>query len=86
MPTPDERPEWADYADYWKNTLAGVSLTFAILPTIMFGLRVYASRMVSRKVRADDILMGVALILMWGNTASVLLSKCLSCLRSLDLS
>lgn len=65
---------WAHYAEFWKNTLAGVSLTFAIIPTIVYGLRVYASRMVSNKVRADDILMGVAVVLMWGNTASVCLS------------
>ena len=62
------------YAEYWKDTLAGVSLTFAILPTIVFCMRVYASHMISHRYRADDILMGCAVVLMWGNTASVLLS------------
>jgi hypothetical protein len=71
----DQEPEWAHFAEFWKNTLAGVSITFAILPTIMFCLRVYASHLVSSRVRADDILMGVAVLLMWGNTASVLLSS-----------
>ena len=70
----DEEKPWAAYAEYWKNTLAAVSLTFAIIPTIVYGLRVYSSHMVSKRVRPDDILMGAAVIFMWGNTASVCLS------------
>lgn len=70
-----EEPAWAAEAEYWKNVLAGVSLTFAIIPTIAWCMRLYASHMVSNKIRADDILMGCAVLLMWGDTAAVLMSK-----------
>ena len=63
------------YAQHWKTVLTAVSLTFAILPTIVFCMRAYASHIVSHKIRADDILMGCAVVLMWGNTAAVLMSK-----------
>lgn len=71
---PDEKEPWADSAEYWKNVLFGVSLTFGIIPTLAYALRVCASIKVSRKVRADDIFMGFAVLFMWGTTAAVCMS------------
>ncbi|KAJ6789518.1 hypothetical protein PWT90_03099 [Aphanocladium album] len=70
-----EEPWWAGRARYWKLTLSAASLTFAILATIFYLLRVYASRLSRRLVRPDDIFMGLAVVFMWAETAAVLL-KC----------
>ncbi|KND87613.1 hypothetical protein TOPH_07738 [Tolypocladium ophioglossoides CBS 100239] len=58
---------------YWKRVTIAVPLTFTILATIVYMLRVYATRKISSKVRAEDVLMGCAVVLMWGDTASILL-------------
>lgn len=68
-------PWWAGRARYWKTTLLATSLAFAILATIFYLLRVYASRLARRRVRPDDIFMGFAVAFMWAETASVLLSE-----------
>ncbi|KAM3445778.1 hypothetical protein NHJ13734_000231 [Beauveria thailandica] len=57
----------------WRLTLPAVSLTFGILASAVFALRVYASRFASRKMRAEDVLMGISVVLMWGTVASVLM-------------
>lgn len=58
----------------WRLTLPAVSLTFGILASTIFALRIYASRFAACKIRAEDVLMGVGVVLMWGTVASVLLS------------
>lgn len=70
----DNAPWWTDRAHYWKQTLAGVSLAFGILATFFYGLRIWASKIAKRRVRTDDIWMGFAVLFMWAETASVLLS------------
>ncbi|UNI18199.1 hypothetical protein JDV02_004482 [Purpureocillium takamizusanense] len=65
-------PESAEAAE-WRQLLAGVSIGFGSFATIAFLMRVFASRMVSAKVRLDDVLMGCAVLLMWGDVAAVLL-------------
>ncbi|KAM3513028.1 hypothetical protein MY11210_003333 [Beauveria gryllotalpidicola] len=57
----------------WRLTLPAVSLTFGILASIVFALRVYASKFASCKMRAEDVLMGISVVLMWGTVASVLM-------------
>ncbi|PQK11225.1 hypothetical protein BB8028_0002g15430 [Beauveria bassiana] len=57
----------------WRSTLSAVSLTFGILASAVFALRVYASRSASCKMRAEDVLMGISVVLMWGTVASVLM-------------
>ncbi|KAJ4152868.1 hypothetical protein LMH87_009388 [Akanthomyces muscarius] len=74
-PGGNHEPWWAGRARYWKTTLLATSLTFAILATIFYALRVYASRKSRRIVRPDDIFMGLAVVFMWAETAAVLL-KC----------
>lgn len=72
----------------WRMTLPAVSLTFGILASAVFVLRVYASRFASCKIRAEDVLMGISVVLMWGTVASVLLSECCpacSCFRDIFL-
>ena len=70
----------------WRQALAGVSLTFAILPSILYILRIAALRRVSRKPRADDVLMGFAVVLLWGSTAAALMSEfSMSCSSSLNV-
>lgn len=73
-PGGDHEPWWAGRARYWKTTLSAASLTFAILATTVYLLRVYASRVARRLVRPDDIFMGLAVVFMWAETAAVLLS------------
>lgn len=71
-----ETPWWAGRAAYWKLTLAATAIPFAILPTVAYALRVYASHRVARgRVRADEVIMGFAVVFMWAETASVLLSE-----------
>ena len=70
----DNAPWWIDRAYYWKQTLAGASLTFGVLATLFYGLRIWASKIAKRRVRADDVWMGFAVFFMWAETASVLLS------------
>ncbi|GJN84095.1 hypothetical protein PLIIFM63780_007648 [Purpureocillium lilacinum] len=66
-------PESAEAAA-WRELLAGVSIAFGSIATIAFLLRVIASRVVvSAKVRLDDVLMGCAVLLMWGDVTAVLL-------------
>ncbi len=74
-PGGNHEPWWAGRARYWKTTLLATSLTFAILATIFYALRVYASRKSRRIVRPDDIFMGLAVVFMWAETAAVLLSE-----------
>lgn len=74
-PGGNHEPWWAGRARYWKTTLLATSLTFAILATIFYALRVYASSKSQRIVRPDDIFMGLAVVLMWAETAAVLLSE-----------
>jgi len=67
-------PESAEAAA-WRELLAGVSIAFGSIATIAFLLRVIASRVVvSAKGRVDDVLMGCAVLLMWGDVTAVLLS------------
>lgn len=68
-----ESPE----AAHWRVVLSSVSLIFAIIATIAFALRAYASRLVSSKLRIEDVLMGIAVILMWADTAAALMSTLL---------
>ncbi|KAJ3482917.1 hypothetical protein NLG97_g7440 [Lecanicillium saksenae] len=69
---PTEMPD-SPVAERWRRILPAVSLTFGILASAVFALRVYASRFSSCKIRAEDILMGISVVLMWGTVASVLL-------------
>ncbi|KAJ6790021.1 hypothetical protein PWT90_06746 [Aphanocladium album] len=70
--SPTEMPD-SPVAERWRLTLPAVSLTFGILASGIFALRVYASRFSSCKIRAEDVLMGISVVLMWGTVASVLL-------------
>ncbi|OAR02217.1 hypothetical protein LLEC1_05051 [Akanthomyces lecanii] len=69
---PTEMPD-SPVAERWRALLPAVSLAFGILASAVFVLRVYASRFASCKIRAEDMLMGVSVVLMWGTVASVLL-------------
>ncbi|ATY59049.1 integral membrane [Cordyceps militaris] len=60
-------------AEHWRTTLSAVSLTFGILASAVFVLRVCVARCSSCKIRAEDVIMGVGVVLMWGTIASVLL-------------
>lgn len=62
-------------AEHWRTTLSAVSLTFGILASAVFVLRVCVARCSSCKIRAEDVIMGVGVVLMWGTIASVLLSE-----------
>lgn len=64
----------SEEAAYWRRVNTAVPLTFAILATIAYALRVYATLVIARRVRVEDFFMGCAVLLMIGNTASVLLS------------
>ena len=59
---------------YWKRTIVAVSLTFGILATIIYLLRVYATRRVSRRVTLDEVIMGCAVLVMWAHETCVLIS------------
>ncbi len=72
--SPTEMPD-SPVAERWRALLPAVSLAFGILASAVFALRVYASRFASCKIRAEDMLMGISVVLMWGTVASVLLSK-----------
>lgn len=72
--SPTEMPD-SPIAERWRALLPAVSLTFGILASAVFALRVYASRFASCKIRAEEMLMGISVVLMWGTVASVLLSK-----------
>ncbi|OAQ60318.1 hypothetical protein VFPPC_10736 [Pochonia chlamydosporia 170] len=63
----------SEEAAYWRRVNTAVPLTFAILATIAYALRVYATLVIARRVRVEDFFMGCAVLLMIGNTASVLL-------------
>ncbi|PNY26860.1 Uncharacterized protein TCAP_03222 [Tolypocladium capitatum] len=69
----EDYPELPE-AVYWRQMLGGFSIAFFIISTIAFALRIYASRMVSSSIRVDDVLMGCAVLVMWGDTAGVWLS------------
>lgn len=71
---PTEVPD-TPAAQHWRMTLPAVSLTFGILASLVVGLRVYASRLSSCKIRADDVIMAASVVLMWGTVASALLSE-----------
>lgn len=72
----DDQPLWwAGRARYWKLTLTSTALTFAILATLLFALRVYASKRARRHLRPHDVFMGLAVVFMWAETAAVLLSE-----------
>lgn len=73
-----EMPD-SEVEEQWRMTLPAVSLTFGILASAFFALRVYTSRIASRKIRAEDLLMGISVVLMWGTVASVLLSTSVWC-------
>lgn len=73
--SPTEMPH-SSVEQRWRSTLPAVSLTFGILASAVFALRVYASRFASCKMRAEDVLMGISVVLMWGTVASVLMSEC----------
>lgn len=64
----------SEEAAYWRRVNTAVPLTFAILATIAYLLRVYATVVIARRVRVEDFFMGFAVLLMFGNTAAVLLS------------
>jgi hypothetical protein len=68
----------SEEAAYWRRVNTAVPLTFATLATIAYLLRVYATVVIARRVRIEDFFMGFAVILMIGDTASVVLSA--SCL------
>ncbi|OAA69515.1 integral membrane protein [Cordyceps fumosorosea ARSEF 2679] len=70
--TPTEMPH-SPVEEHWRTTLPAVSLTFGILASAVFVLRVFAARFTSCKLRAEDVLMGVGVVLMWGTVASVLM-------------
>lgn len=64
----------SEEAAYWRRVNTAVPLTFAALATVAYALRVYATLVLARRVRVEDFFMGCAVLLMIGNTASVLLS------------
>lgn len=72
MPRDFDEP---DEAAAWRRLLVGVSIAFGAVSTAVFLLRMLASRMVLARVRVDDVLMGCAVVLMWGDVAAVLLSR-----------
>ncbi|KJK76089.1 hypothetical protein H634G_08495 [Metarhizium anisopliae BRIP 53293] len=63
----------SEEAAYWRRVNTAVPLTFAALATVAYALRVYATLVLARRVRVEDFFMGCAVLLMIGNTASVLL-------------
>jgi hypothetical protein len=67
--------DFTEEAEGWRRTLPAVSLTFGIAASIIFAVRAYASRLFSCKLQLEDILMGVAVTLMWGTIAAALTSQ-----------
>lgn len=65
----------ATVAGDWRTILPAVSLTFGVCASVAFAFRAYASRVFSRKIPAEDILMCAAVALMWGTIAAALTSK-----------
>ena len=60
---------------YWRRTFLGLSLTFGVLATLLYVFRLYASARVARVLRVDDFIMGLAILLMWGEEVGVFMSK-----------
>lgn len=63
----------------WRVLISTISLTCGGLATLSVLLRLYACRKTGSSIRAEDNLMIVAVIFMWGSTAGALLSKSLRC-------
>ncbi|KAK2616208.1 hypothetical protein QQS21_000840 [Conoideocrella luteorostrata] len=63
----------SDDAALWRRVNTAVPLTFGIIATVAYTMRLYATVMIVRRVRVEDYLMGLAVLLMIGNTASVLI-------------
>lgn len=81
--SPTEMPD-SPVAERWRVLLPAVSLTFGILASAIFALRIYASKSPACKIRAEDVLMGISVVLMWGTVASVLLSECTKTLPDME--
>ena len=62
-------------ATYQKNITIAVPLVFAILSTLVYGVRLYARRTSAARIGVDDLLMGIGLLLSFGATAGVVSSK-----------
>lgn len=60
--------------EYWKTVSTVVVLVFAGLATLAYALRMYAMRISLGKVKVEDILMGIGLLLSYGATVATVLS------------